>query len=95
MDPKVCVGVEVVVARSHLIRAEELGHLAPARAAGQAGGVRRVGAQRGPGGVLDRRHGSGQRSGLGRLGRDDADGLSSRLVGLQAQSRRSASERTG
>lgn len=42
MNAKVGVRIEVVVSRRHLLRVKELGHLAPPRAAGQAGGVRRV-----------------------------------------------------
>lgn len=85
VDTKVRVGVKVVVPRRHLIWTEELGHLAPARAAGQAGSMRRVGGQRRPRGVLDRRHGFGQRGGLGRLRLDDPDRLRLRLVLLETE----------
>lgn len=88
-----CVRVKVVVAGGHLIWAEELGHLAPAGAAGQAGSVRRVRGQRRPHGVLDRRHGFGQGGGLGRLRRNDADGRSSRLLWLETESSRSPRSR--
>lgn len=43
MDAKVGVGVKVIVPRSHLLRADELGGLAAAGAGGQARHVRRVG----------------------------------------------------
>ena len=39
VDPKVGVGVKVVIPRGHLLRVQQLGHLAPSRAAGLSGHV--------------------------------------------------------
>lgn len=37
MDPKVSIGVEVIISRCHLLWVQQLGHLAPAWAAGLSG----------------------------------------------------------
>lgn len=75
VDTKVCIRVEVVVTRGHLIWAEEFGHLAPAGTGRQAGGMGCVWRSRRPRSMLDRRHRLGQRGGLCRLRRNYADWL--------------------
>lgn len=73
VDAKVGVGVEVVVPRRHLLRADELADIAPAGTGGQGGVVGRV---RDPAGrEVGGGHRFGQRGGLGRLGEGALDGL--------------------
>lgn len=83
-----CIRVKVVVSGGHLLRAEELGHLAPAGAAGQAGGVGRVRRQRRPSSMLDGRHRLGQRGGLCRLGWNYTNWLRLWLLGGEGRRRR-------